>query len=104
MREELLELLVEPGTRSALKLEGARGAKGRIEEGELVSESSGRRYPIVRGIPRFVDGRSYAETFGFQWNRFRTVQIDSETRASHSRGRFDAETGWTSEKLAGKRV
>src|SRR5262249_48876801 len=96
MREELLEILTEPVTDAPLTLKNARGARGVIDEGELVSELTGKSYPIVRGIPRFVPKENYAESFGFQWNKFREVQVDSATKASHSRSRFEAETGWTS--------
>jgi SAM-dependent methyltransferase len=104
MRENLLDLLAEPETGAPLRLEARKGHGDVIDEGELVSERTGKRYPIVRGIPRFVPAENYAETFGFQWNRFRTVQIDSETRATTSLKRFDAEARWTAETLRGKWV
>ncbi len=104
MREELLNLLAEPETGAALELEARRGSGTVIEEGDLVSTKTGTRYPIIRGIPRFVPKENYAETFGFQWNRYRTVQIDSETRAGVSRKRFDTEARWTADTLRGKWV
>lgn len=104
MREKLLEVLVEPGTQSELKLEHAKGTNGTIESGELVSIQTGKRYPIVRGVPRFVDSENYAHSFGTQWNHFREVQLDSGTRASRSRSRFDDETGWTPQQLKGRWV
>ena len=58
MREKLLEVLAEPGTGAALELRDAQGSGGRIESGSLVSSATGKRYPIVRGIPRFVEGLS----------------------------------------------
>lgn len=102
MREKLLEVLAEPGTGAALELRDAQGTGGRIESGSLVSSATGKRYPIVRGIPRFVEGETYAETFGMQWNAYRDFQLDSSTGASHSRDRFDAETHWDEETLRGK--
>ena len=104
MRPSLLDILAEPRTGAPLRLEGAREVGGRIEEGRLVSTAGGRTYPIVRGIPRFVEGGNYADNFGMQWNRFRREQIDSATGGTHSRRRFDDETGWTAERLAGRRV
>jgi SAM-dependent methyltransferase len=105
MRESLLALLAEPGTGAALMLDARRrGAEGRVEEGALVSTETGRRYPIVRGIPRFVQADNYAASFGMQWNRFRDVHLDSDNRSARSRRRFEAETGWTAADLAGKRV
>ena len=104
MREDLVEILAEPSTGARLKLKATRGANGRVEEGELVSEQTGAVYPIVRGIPRFVPAENYSATFGFQWNKFRQTQIDTATGADHSRQRFDDETGWTERDLAGKLV
>lgn len=102
MREKLLEVLAEPGTGAALELRDAQGSGGRIESGALVSSATGKRYPIVRGIPRFVEGETYAETFGMQWNAYRDFQLDSSTGATHSRDRFDAETHWDEATLRGK--
>jgi SAM-dependent methyltransferase len=101
MRESLLEILVEPKTYAPLRLENAERRGERIDRGVLVSSGSGRRYPIVRGIPRF-SGRTYADSFGYQWNRFRAVQLDSATRTNASGRRFDRETDGA--ELRGKRV
>jgi SAM-dependent methyltransferase len=36
--------------------------------------------PIVRGIPRFVTSdQNYAESFGYQWNKWRDVRSDSRS-------------------------
>jgi SAM-dependent methyltransferase len=99
MHEKLMELLVEPKTRGELKLEVTRHRGPVIEEGSLTSAATGRSYPIVNGIPRFVKTDTYAETFGRQWNAFREVQLDSENGASYSRQRFDEDTGWQSDEL-----
>lgn len=102
MREQLLEVLAEPGTGASLELRDARSENGRIVEGTLVSTQTGRAFPILRGIPRFVDPSNYTASFGLQWNTFRETQVDSETAGTHSRQRFDDETGWTEADLAGK--
>ncbi|MBI4816758.1 MAG: methyltransferase domain-containing protein [Deltaproteobacteria bacterium] len=104
MRESLLELLVEPKTYSALRLERTRKIGDSIESGALVSEATGHSYPIVRGIPRFVSPSGYADSFGLQWNRFREVQVDSSSHTQDSRRRFLDETGWSRMDLAGHRV
>jgi uncharacterized protein YbaR (Trm112 family) len=68
----LLDYLCEPLTKAPLRLEGAaRDASGQIVSGELVAPS-GRRYPIVNGIPRFVDPTSTktVASFGDEWNYF----------------------------------
>jgi 2-polyprenyl-3-methyl-5-hydroxy-6-metoxy-1,4-benzoquinol methylase len=104
MREQLLEKLAEPETGASLDLKVARGKGGTIEEGELVSQKTGKVYPIVRGIPRFVDKENYSETFGFQWNAYREVQIDSEAGDTNSYDRFVNETGWSNGELKDKWV
>ena len=52
-----------------------------------------------------VDGaEDYCGNFGDQWNRFRSIQIDSLSGKSESRDRFFAETGWKPEDLKDKVV
>lgn len=104
MREQLLEVLAEPGTGATLELRDARANGHGIEEGKLVSTQTGREYPIIRGIPRFVDPSNYTASFGMQWNAFRDVQLDTSAGGGHSRQRFDDETRWTEERLKGKWV
>jgi SAM-dependent methyltransferase len=102
MRRKLLNVLADPSTGRALALADDPGGE-EIEEGVLVSED-GARYPIVRGIPRFVTQHTYGESFGLQWNRFARVQLDSHTGAGYSRRRFDTEVGWTAAELGGEWV
>jgi SAM-dependent methyltransferase len=104
LRKKLLEVLAEPGTGSRLRLEVTRGDGERVEEGRLVAESSGSVFPIVRGIPRFVEGTTYADSFGLQWNKFRAAQLDSVTHAGYSERRFDAEAGWNASELGNRWV
>ena len=104
MRRNLLEILAEPGTGAPLSLEVTRGSDDLVQDGALISVATGRRYPILNGIPRFVEPDNYATSFGQQWNAFREVQLDSENGASYSRHRFDAEAGWTEDDLRGKWV
>ena len=76
-----------------------------INEGWLVDRSdSSRRYPIARGIPRFVPESNYADNFGLQWNTFRTTQLDSVSGLSITSDRFWTNTKWTRDELRGKRV
>ena len=102
MREKLLEVLCEPGTHAPLRLDVSRHEGGHILEGKLVSDETGRGYPILRGIPRFVDAENYAQSFGNQWNAFQRTQLDSDTGVNLSEQRFVDETGWTEEDLSGK--
>ncbi len=100
MRRWLLEHLVCPKTQETLCLHDAEERDGEILSGMLVSSSA--RYPIVAGIPRFVD-RHYATAFGLQWKTHASTQIDTQ-RHSHSAERFWGETGFTAEGLNGKLI
>ena len=102
MRAWLLDHLVAPGTAEPLALDAAVWDGDEVVEGALVAARSNRRYPIVRGVPRFA-GDSYARSFGLQWHRHRTTQLDTAER-QHSRERFFGETGFSADALAGALV
>jgi SAM-dependent methyltransferase len=78
-------------------------ATGEIVEGLLKCRACDVQVPVVRGIPRFVPSESYASSFGFQWNRFDRLQVDSVMHNDLSRDRFYATTGWPS-CLRGERI
>jgi SAM-dependent methyltransferase len=71
-----LASLRDPITKKPLTLDGDR----------LVAPS-GESYPVVNGIPRFVNSEDYSADFGTQWKRFPKTQLDSYTGApiSHDR-------------------
>jgi SAM-dependent methyltransferase len=57
---------------------------------------------VVNDIPRFVPKDNYAESFGFQWNRFVQTQIDRERDTAGVSGqRLFIETGWWGPALDG---
>jgi SAM-dependent methyltransferase len=104
MNRDLLDVLADPDTKEPLRLGAVRDERnGQIIEGDLLS-ASGRVFPVVRGIPRFVSAESYAANFGIQWNAFRQEQLDAEQGSSFSRQRFETETGWTDDELKEKWV
>lgn len=78
MTPALLKLLCDPHDKSFLSLvDPIYDEAGRIQAGTLVSET-GRAYPILNGIPRFVsqDGRSESvRSFGDEWNFFNFDQF-----------------------------
>ena len=79
-----------------------KGAVLREETG-LICADCQRRYPVVKGVVRFVDTQHYAGSFGFQWLTFRDTQLDTET-SRRSEADFRRRTGFTPEDLAGKLV
>lgn len=89
-----LAVLVDPETGQGLDLNG----------GELVSADGLRRYPIVRGIPRFVPEDNYAADFGRQWNRFRVTQLDSNTGTTITLDRLRRCLGGSLAAVRGRKV
>jgi 2-polyprenyl-3-methyl-5-hydroxy-6-metoxy-1,4-benzoquinol methylase len=73
-------------------------------EPELRCISNGHHFPVVRGVPRFVESDQYSESFGFQWNKFSRVQLDSYNGTDYSEQRFRDITAWSAGDLRGKRV
>jgi ubiquinone/menaquinone biosynthesis C-methylase UbiE/uncharacterized protein YbaR (Trm112 family) len=105
MRAELLEKLACPKCHGELSCATTeKSADGEIETGVLKCEPCALAYPIRAGIPRFVSEDNYANSFGYQWNRFRLEQIDTNNGTKLSTDRFYNETGWTNAWLKGKWV
>lgn len=50
-----------------------------ILENDKLKGKSKKDFPVVKGIPRFVDSKNFASSFGVQWNKFRKTQLDSHT-------------------------
>lgn len=89
-------------TRERLSLVVTRSEAGRIIEGSL--HRPGAEYAIAGGIPRFCPKENYAESFGFQWSRWSTTQLDSKAAWAHeSEERLFGEIGGHKD-LSGKRV
>lgn len=104
MHPQILEILRCPQCAGRLALEDARSQGDRIESGSLICASRAHRFPIRKFIPRFVPESNYADSFGFQWNRFRKTQLDSYSGHPISAQRFWKATGWTPEQIAGQWV
>jgi SAM-dependent methyltransferase len=104
MTLDLLALLACPACGGSLAPNATVENDGSIEADALNCASCGSSYPIVRHIPRFVSADNYASSFGFQWNKFRSTQLDSRTGLPISRDRFFKQSRWLPAELAGKRV
>jgi SAM-dependent methyltransferase len=99
-----MRILACPACGGDLSLDAAQTDGDTVIEGQLRCIACATTYPIRRGIPRFVGSGEYAGSFGFQWNRFKVEQFDSENGTTLSRDRFYSETGWSPEELDGKLV
>lgn len=71
----------------------------RVDAGltQLACGGCRRTFPIIGGIPRFVE-QEHLASFGRQWNRYE-VAHDEEDRAT-----FEAKTGFTPAALDGRRI
>lgn len=79
------------------------GELGADRPGE-VRGSCGCVFPVVRGIPRFIDSANYADAFGLQWNAFARTQLDSHTGTTISRDRLARCLGGSLDGLQGSKV
>jgi SAM-dependent methyltransferase len=104
MKFTALQFLVCPGCQSELELRARFQEGPEIVEGSLTCRGCGMDYPILRGVPRFVRAGAYAESFGFQWKWFRTVQLDSSNGTTESEQTLAETTGWTKEDYNGRLV
>jgi ubiquinone/menaquinone biosynthesis C-methylase UbiE len=80
-----------------------RQNQGFIESGVLIDRNSKASIPVRNYIPRFCD-EGYCDSFGLQWNLFRSLQIDSRTGREESYDRLVRNTQWDLGKMAGKAV
>ncbi len=71
-------------------------------EGGLVCAVCGTKFPLVRGIIRFVEGQQYAESFGWQWRCYSKTQLDTQGMVSDED--FRKRTGINPQELRGKLV
>ncbi|MGP0019191.1 MAG: methyltransferase domain-containing protein [Candidatus Sulfotelmatobacter sp.] len=75
----------------------------RQEDDALVCVSCAKRYPVVKGVPRFVDQQFYTGSFGFQWLKHNKTQLDDEN-SRRSEKDFILRTRLEPADLAGKLV
>lgn len=104
MKPKLLDLLVCPACKGDLHLRSDQTVDGEVTSGELTCGPCELGYPIVSGIPRFVAHDSYAESFGDEWHRFRTVQLDSVNGTRESEHGFQLKTGFEPGDIRGRLV
>lgn len=102
MKESLLRHLVCPECHGPLTLAVDAREDQEIERGRLRCGPCARDYPILRGVPRFVDTDKYVGSFSFQWNVHRTTQVDSLSGHAESGKTFLMKTGLTGSELKGK--
>jgi len=79
------------------------GAGLAAEPDHFLTCSKCHRFPIVGGVPRFVDSELYVGNFGFEWNRHRLTQLDGPDNDESERT-FRKKTGFTPADLKDRLV
>lgn len=98
MRKAHLQYLACPDCQADLVIGEASETDGsRILTGKLECCDCKTSYPILRGVPRFVELSNYADGFDFQWNKHALTQHDSHSKSTVSEDRFFKETRWDRE-------
>lgn len=76
--------------------------------GELISDRGQHIYPIVRGVPRFLQSEGYTDSFGIEWKRWSRIQFEAENRGrpleGHTTRMFETITRFSGTDLANKLV
>jgi len=78
----------------------ACGSSIGLQGEEYGCSTCGKRFPIVRGVGRFVGENNYADTFGYQWQQFARTQL----RPQASELNLLKKTALTKQDLEGKLV
>ena len=104
MKPRLQQLLACPRCKGELALKADEISGDEILTGLFRCAPCGADFPVRGGIPRFVGGDAYAESFGDEWHRFRTVQLDSANGSRESEDGFRLKTGLGPDDVRGRVV
>jgi len=66
-------------------------------------DSCGSKLISTKGVLRFIDG-GYHSNFGYQWNKFSKVQLDSFNGSNESESRLLTQSNYAPEDFKGKTV
>jgi len=94
MKLAFVEFLRCPNTLSKLTLTDVKIIDDKIKSGILHSECGLHQYAIHNYIARFVKTDNYANSFGWQWNKFKKTQFDSYSGFPITFNRFWKATNW----------
>jgi SAM-dependent methyltransferase len=100
VHRELTERLCCTQCRGPLSLEiqTLQHGRGHVDRGELHCAGCDLRFPIVRGIPRFVPSEGYVASFGRQWTRYAVERLEEDEPT------FQVKTDFQWTELAGQTV
>lgn len=98
-----IEAFCEGGERM-LGFVSPRSGRPLRRDGERLISDAEEAFPLIDGIPRFVNGENYAAPFGLEWKLHSRTQLDSYTGTSISRDRLERCLGAKLETLRAKKV
>ncbi|GAC1401713.1 MAG: hypothetical protein NVSMB64_00320 [Candidatus Velthaea sp.] len=86
MKRRFLDYLWCPTCHSDLQLTAGEESEAEIVQGELACGMCAASWPILKGVPRFIDGISsaddlrkvYADSFGHQWTTYDWLREEDE--------------------------
>ncbi|OGP30993.1 MAG: hypothetical protein A2073_01505 [Deltaproteobacteria bacterium GWC2_42_11] len=102
MKKRLLDFLACPECGGMFDLKVAAMEDLEIKEGCLFCKNCGKAFPIKDFIPRFIETDRYLDSFSFEWNMFRDVQIDILNNTRESEETFQYKTGFKETEVRGK--
>lgn len=71
---------------------------------DFMISGNGEKFPVIKGIPRFVEQKNYADAFGLQWKTYAKTQLDSYSGTAISKERLERCLGFPVSGLKGKDV
>jgi len=101
--EELLRILCCPECRRDLTLRTQDRGEA-VETGSLECPSCSKTYPVVAGIPRFVEADDYLRNFGMEWTIHAKTAFDSHLGRPVSEYMFQTRIGLDQSGIEGKLV
>ncbi len=76
MHKKFLKIFKCPYSNKNLLLDITKEKEDIILDGYLYTDDTKYKYPIINGIPRFVDSNNYSKSFGWQWKKWSKVQFE----------------------------
>lgn len=85
---------------SFISLINPKTGKELVKKEQALMDEDGNVFPFKNGAYRFVEDNNYTANFGYQWNKFKTTQVDKLTNIDLSKKRFFKQTNWPEGGLA----
>ena len=105
---KILDFLACPKCSAESSFDIANHNDEKVEEvlfGVLICRTCAAEFKIQNGIPRFVKlEEDYCHNFGFQWKKWRKLQIDRLSGHTISSDRFFRDSTWHPDSLKGKLI